>query len=387
MKEIELKKDIKLCKFICFIIITMVAINLRNIFNTNSILFNFFNYINVLVRLFYVLYLFYIIPIIINRSKSINMFFIIMFAFFCVFNIAFFPANNSYFFQTVMSFVSTCFPCFVVISSINNYEILKDYLIKYSRIICSVIVLLFIIQLFIIHNLNNQTEYLMGLGYSLTLPVLILILFKLKKKNYLDIILIAITILYIVLFASRGPLISIMIAFVYTPIRNAVNDRKKLRLFLIITLLLFSAIFYKEIIILIVNCFQNIGFNSRTLEVISSDLFHDSGRTQIYNVLIKQIVENPITIRGINSEYLLTGGYAHNIFIELLYQFGIVFGFPICIFILVKSIKTFFSAKSSKDIITLIFFLCSIPCLLVSSSLWINYSFWIWLALILKKDN
>lgn len=386
MKEIEIKRDIKLSKFICFVMITMIAINLRNVFLNNGLLYNIFHYINIFIRVLYVFNFLYIIPIILRRMKSINLIFTLCIAIFSIINIAFFPETNHFFFQTFFSFISTCFPCFIVISTINNFDVLKDYLIKYSRIICGFIVLLLIIQLFIISN-NNHTEYLMGLGYSLSLPVIILILLTIKRVNYIDTILIIITILYIVLFASRGPLISIIIAFVYTPIKNAIDDRKKIKLFFIITLLLLSIIFYKELIIAMVDCLQHVGFNSRTLEVISSDLFHDSGRTEIYNLLISKITENPFTIRGINSEYLLTGGYAHNIFIELLYQFGIIIGFPICLYIMIKSIKTLLSAKSNKDLLSLTFFLGSIPCLLVSSSIWINYSFWIWVALILKKNE
>ena len=128
---------------------------------------------------------------------------------------------------------------------------------------------------------------------------------------------------------------------------------------------------------------------SRTLYLLLNEQTHDSGRNIIYGAIINEIKHNPFQIRGIAGEYIITNGaYAHNFILELLCDFGVVVGGISIIWIFWHIIQTIFNNFIEKESeVSMIFMATSIPVMFVSGSIWTTTYFWLWIALVIKRNK
>ena len=103
--------------------------------------------------------------------------------------------------------------------------------------------------------------------------------------------------------------------------------------------------------------------------------------------MISVIIENPFLVRGIASDRVWLNTYPHNLVLELLYQGGVILATPFILLIIFYVFRTFYSTKNEKNMLRFIFFCASIPQLMVSSSLWLSYSFWVWMAICVENNR
>lgn len=146
--------------------------------------------------------------------------------------------------------------------------------------------------------------------------------------------------------------------------------------------------------------------DSRTLTLLSAgNLISDTGRFAIYLESIRLINEAPLAFRGILSDRVLIasklgiidqafGSYAHNIFLEIFVQFGIVFGGILLIWLLFLLIKSNLIVSKSKDLYLKIIFSIIVggSCVqfLFSGSYVSSPMFWVALGLIfsiIRRDK
>ena len=131
---------------------------------------------------------------------------------------------------------------------------------------------------------------------------------------------------------------------------------------------------------------EQYGIESRTLDLLQQEEIYTSGRDKLYTKLLEIVLEDPLAVRGICAEWSVIGVYAHNIVLELVYQFGVIGGGCIVLIIFSCAISSFFFTPMNEDgMLELIFACMSLTHLMFSSSLWTNYTFWAWIALFLRK--
>ena len=227
----------------------------------------------------------------------------------------------------------------------------------------------------------------MGFANIMIFPTNILIyyLFNSKSNNIkkiVTIILVLFNIFVVFSFGSRGALIDIVAFMMFSFITNKEKTAGKYITIIVIgIIIMMGVVFFNDIIDTLINIFDELGINSRTLTILSTDLNHDSGRSEIWESIIKEIEQNPFKVRGINAEYAIVGIYSHNMFLELMYDLGILLGLPITIYIIYAIIKTLLVKKKSAYVHLLQLILFSFfPLLLWSDSIWKSIFFWIWVC-------
>ena len=293
-------------------------------------------------------------------------------------NIVFFPELLPYFINNTLKFCTFCFPAYLVLYSIRDFDLLRTYLTKVSYFI-SAIMLLFLIA--VLAGLIDFSHYDMALGYNCLFPTMILFWDFTRNKKITTLVSILIMILSILVLGSRGPLIGIFSFGLFFWIRSLIQKHKYGQIASITIIILLFALMHKTLLIYLYGFLQNFGIHSRTLSLMTSQTIHMSGRDEIYTTLIRLIENDPFTIRGINAEWDLFNAYAHNIILELLYQFGVVLGGIFLLYIFVKALRTIsFKELDSPKVFSIILMFASLPQLFVSSSLWTNQMFWMWMA-------
>ncbi|MFY8331106.1 O-antigen ligase family protein [Vagococcus carniphilus] len=248
-------------------------------------------------------------------------------------------------------------------------------------------------------NVEDVLPY-MEFGFALIIPILILIyLFLIEKKKWLlPFIIISVMMLFV--YSNRGVILCIAsFVFLYLIRKLFITEVtiKKTLISLFTFSLVFSFIInYKNIFQKIILSLDSNGIESRTLKLlIDGNFSDDSGRSYIQYFFLEKLKENPFGygIYGDRYIYEKSNGiatYPHNLFLELLIDFGIVVG-GILIILLVYTIFKKFIINTELSfnyyLLLSVFFSSSIVQLMLSSSYLASIPLWLFLGLLLTKET
>lgn len=277
--------------------------------------------------------------------------------------------------------------CVFYIYSIYDIKLLYKRMYQISFFIVPVLSLGLIL-----YTKNNESSYNMSLSYMIVVPFLFLIDSFFKSIRFYKLIIIITVLLIIILFGARGPLISIFFFIFIISLSNTTNYRKILFIlasFTISTILLLNL---NSILIYTANTLDRINFSSRNIRLLLSDYqFYNSGRTELFNYYLRLISEKPIFGWGILGGWIDISNGPHNMLIELLLSFGLIFGSIIILFIICIFLHSIIiSIRNKQYSILLIFSSSIVPLFFVSGNIYEKYNLFIFLGIylwIIKKGG
>ena len=309
--------------------------------------------------------------------------------FLIILHILLFPELNSIFIPRMVRFF---FVCITVCQISKNADTSLNFFYRIKRYFNKIIIMLLILDSLISFHIIEKIEtYSMGISYSLLFYLSVYSICK-KNRNKKDYLKIFYMIVFIFRYGSRGAILAYLVLIFFYILNNLYFNKKYKYLFLsMVTSIGGYYLFFKtSFISLIFQKINKLGINSRTIELFQKKGIHLSGRGEIYKNVYNSILKDPFSVKGLFSDFFVTGieSYSHNIVLELLYQFGIILGgfFLILIFILFVS-SIFSKQKNTLDNLVFIFAVISIVHLMVSSTLWQNVDFWVWIGLYLKQKK
>lgn len=330
------------------------------------------------------------VPVIIHRLSVGFTIVVICSVLFILLHILLFEDNNKIFLDTVNTFVTTILPGVICVYFIRDYVGLFNKFIIVATIISLINIGVFVL---LVAGMFSAEGYSMGFSQSLIFPTNILIanLYDKQTVKISSICLIILNALTIILFGSRGALVAIFVFLILMNIKNIHQNKKTIiyKIIMMVLAMLLVILFFNTIIGGLINCFERLGISSRSLELIlQHDFFSNNGRIDIWKTIWSELSKHPFQIRGINADQLLrtgfynTSNYSHNIFLELLYSFGIVFGGGLSIVFGTCFYKTYVGNIASKEQMLKILLLSPFfPLCIWSGSLWTDMYCWLWLAL------
>ncbi|MFW6008892.1 MAG: O-antigen ligase family protein [archaeon] len=335
------------------------------------------NFSKALVGIFYLL----AFPYVFKKKKKIfiNTYIISFFIFLS--HIFIFSQNAKQIINLIFPFFFMSLPSFIYAYSIENLNEFKKVMFKLSKYI---LLIGFVISILNLLKLLSIGSYSMSLSYYMLLPALMYLNYFFNKKKLSYILFFLISLMIIISFGARGPILCISIYFLYELIRF--NKKMDIKSFILYVLIIFSLIiivfFYEDILIFINDFLGNFGIRSRTINLFIRENIHMSGRDDIFMKGIQTIRDNPLIGVGIAGDRHLRGNYIHNIFLEILMNYGVIIGLFLIILILSMSIwGIFLNEKNKSDLIAIWFCMGFVP-LLVSSSYLIKIEFWIFLGIL-----
>ncbi len=276
--------------------------------------------------------------------------FIIMFMLILI-SYEFYPDNRPYIKDNYFYLFFINIPVFLCISSIKNIENLKKVMLTLSYWVLGFGILLFGL---IISGKMIVEEYNMSLSYYLLLPALVFV-YQNKMKYYL---IFAFILLLIVLLGSRGPLLSVIFYVFVLLLLNRTNALKNISSTLIVILISLLMVYLINFNNLFYFFEKSLGISSRTLGlVINGEIIQDSGRVGLQKIIIDKILNGNFFGYGVFGDRPLLGGvYVHNIFLEILNNFGVFFGVIIILFLFILIFKTLRNNKNSKFFLVFLFY-------------------------------
>ena len=288
---------------------------------------------------------------------------------------------------------------FIIFGIIPLIVIKKDINIKkiyiYVTYICIITVPYIIQQKFFINSTIDKGS-LMGLSYAL-LPGILSSSYILLKKDFTKIEKILSLIIFLIYgfvyvnIASRGAILAVVVYFFGLSFVKifARNLKSIFYIFIIFIMIIVCLLNYTKIL----NWAQNI-LESMNIHVYALDKFERlmedddvnilNGRDTIYKIAMKDIQEHLIMGNGIATFYDIHGGHPHNLFIQILYEMGIIPFIASIVFIL-RILYEILNNKE-KEVREFIVLLVSVSLvqLMFLSSFWIVQNFWLLLGYILE---
>ncbi len=285
----------------------------------------------------------YALPAVLRRGqlKLVTVYFFAIVIF--LLHYAIFPENRTYIVGLLFSVFLISLPTFIYSLSIQDYSVLKVTMKKASYIVFGFGLL---IGALILSGKISLGAYSMPLSYYMLLPAIMFIDELLDKFSLRSLLFTILSLLIILVLGSRGAIlcIAVFIVLKFFRLYQKQTYKKVLGYFGFVGILTGIFLFFPKIILYIYNGLLAYGINSRTLFLFLKDGFYLSGRDRIYEKMIDEIVAHPILGIGIAGDRLLfSDSYAHNLFLEILANFGLLMGgiiLIVLIVILIRALRT-----------------------------------------------
>ncbi len=225
-------------------------------------------------------------------------------------------------------------------------------------------------------------SYDLSYGYNVLIYALVFLFCALKYKKLIDIVMAAAGIAMILLGGSRGPLLCVVIFIGLYILMTINNSKKKIYFFTIFTAIGVSLLLlYKKILHLIITVMDKLDVSSRTITMLlEGDIADDNGRDAIWGAAIEMIRDKPLGYGALGTRHVIyyvhDVGHCHEILLEMLVDFGVIFGTVLILFLIINALRILFAKKyAAWSGVFLIFF--SRACqLFLSGTYWHVTSFW-----------
>lgn len=250
----------------------------------------------------------------------------------------------------------TLFPMFLVGSVI---EVKKEDFKYLYWIAIFVVIISIAYQSYKISGGDVIKEDNMDFSYKLLPAVLVVVsgMFYNKKKA-LSIVLGVAAILTIVLQGTRGPVLCIAIFLIIMLVKKfgILKLIPAILALLVLVIAFSSSEVYETTMTSIAEFVEDMGMSPRFIEMfLEEELADDNGRQELHDAILAEIGEHPFKFRGLyaDREILnpITGSnnsYVHNIFYELIVDFGAFFGVVIFLAVIISTLVTVIRTKMEK---------------------------------------
>ena len=270
----------------------------------------------------------------------------------------------------------------LVLSELNKYKIIWFIYALIGAVMISI-------------KTGYSNQYSMTFGYNLLLPAAFILYEITTKFKIRDIAFFLLFLGSILARGSRGSLFCLLIigALVYIFIYlNDISNKKLIRIFLLLVIATALLLSYDTLLMSLSQLFPT----SRTISMLSSgNITSEMGRSSIKELIIAGIKDNSVAFRGIFADRVFFGNaygsnfdvtnHPHNIFYEMIYQFGVLGGSLIFVSLMASLISNVrhFTALRNKELVFLWIYLFAsgFAKLILSSSYLLTVEFFMLMAL------
>ena len=292
----------------------------------------------------------------------------------------------------ILEFVVLGLP-FVIASHFDFYPLI---VLKTIVILSLISLPLYILNINIdIVSYDTDGEALMSVSYNLIkmmIPALLLLFFE---RKLLIIILSCITIILpgvlLLNIGSRGAILCIFMAFILSLIyikNKKINICSSQFVFVLFVVLIF-ALYFVDIVNVVYSIFTRYNIQSIALErivlLLENDKDFSTGRGVLYETAIVGFLNSPIFGNGIGSFDNYSGRYPHNLFIQQLYEGGIVWGIPMIYITVYSFVKLNSNMDKQRRYFLIYLVTASVVHLLMSSYFWSSSIYWFLMGLIFHE--
>lgn len=240
----------------------------------------------------------------------------------------------------------------------------KDTVDLMGKVSCIAILIESLFIYFILSGSEMQNDDDMSRAYFLLLSVLFAINYAFDSKTLFGISFSLLGVLLLLSLGTRGP-IMIVLAFVATKIiQSSANKRMGTIVLVVILILLWfvNSPYWNAVLLFLREIISSVGLSTRVIDhTIEGEIVTNySERDEIFTLIISKIKERPLFGWGVYGEWQFVGWSAHNMYLEILDNFGVVIGGFIILWMVYIAIKAFFTSKEIPVRGLVLMFACNV---------------------------
>lgn len=293
-----------------------------------------------------------------------------------LFTMVIFPDNTPFVISQGLRFLlPVVIPSFLCLTVVYDYKIVEKTLYVVSWFVM-VLVLLYIYGFF--KGVVFFTSYNMGFSFACVLPF---VAFYSHRKFY-DWIACFILFVLVIAIGARGPVFCITLYVII----DLFHRKSRWRFLLLVGIVGF--------IVLLPNLndwLVSIGISSRSINMLlNGDITSDSGRLEIRNYFLNELLEHPVLGIGLFGDRLLDGVvYCHNIILEMILDFGIPLGSFLLFVVMVRLISLYYRLNADNRNRIIGYFCALVMPFMTSSSYLIdsNFAIFVGLCYLINKNQ
>ncbi|HOA16004.1 MAG TPA: hypothetical protein PKJ05_06695 [Bacillota bacterium] len=323
------------------------------------------------------------------NARQVRLFSFVAFVFLAIMGVSVLasPGVSALAFETILIFLSRCLVGLYFGHSVRDFKRLVSWLKALS-------VFALIYAVMIILTGQRAADY-MTLSYNLLVPLMIATWSALNEKNIWQGLAGIIFLFTVLAFGARGPLLCYFaFAGIYL-VKYFFQDFK--RTYPVLEALLAGALLASLNLRPLLDLVNRLLPSSRTLSMaLKGDLLSSSGRAGIYKAVWEAIKKSPLSMKGLLADRIIVsehlrrqvseGYYAHNLFLELSVNFGVVIGAVLTAGLLLYSVLAYLRFEKMNDryasLVYAVFASYVLVEVQVSSSYLTNAFFWVLVGLI-----
>lgn len=273
----------------------------------------------------------------------------------CIYLLSGVAANSVYWQEGAFPFLVQTLPLYLVGSTLMQKEH-RDEMLHLLYLLSLASVVLKILYTFTMGNAMDavQSRYQgdMDAAYKLLPHVCLVMLYAFRKSDFVNVPVCVSGVIFLTMLGTRGPVLVMLLFAFYCMITRRDGRISWIRASVILLAgigFVYSSFFAMAAERLRIMAMR-LGLSVRIFEkILNSGLENDSGRGIIQEELFAQILTRPVTGYGLFGDRGNGYAYAHQLFIELWTQFGIILGTIIGLFFLSIPIIAIFRTKDWKS--------------------------------------
>lgn len=306
-----------------------------------------------------------------THSKHLEIDVLLLVSFFSMYyiiSLLIFPENKSFLFTSwtdyaknpIYSIFLYSLPGYIFARKLHDYEYFKLIMRRFSYVVVSMSIIVFFLA-----RDTSASQY-MTFSYNMLTQLLTLIFFSPKKHPLIHYLIVVLGFISFSLGGSRGALISLIMAAVWICVATLKNKKSLLVVSLILIPGMFITILKDEILLLLTDFLEYLSIDSRSIQyVINGNFFDDSGRLSIYAAAKQSI---GIMGKGFMGDRVAIDIYPHNLILEVLIQFGVLFGTVLVVVLLVFVGHALLSRKTPEYVWIVVLLPCGFLKLMITGS-------------------
>lgn len=290
----------------------------------------------------------------------------------------FYPENTTFLDEISFSFLICSLPYYFVGRIIDYEKVAKPlYVLSVISIICMTF-------LYFVSTLDGdagETGSGMNNAYRMLPFITIVFTHAFKNKDIISILFGLFSVFVLMSFGNRGSVLYLFV-FIIFGILHSLKSNNKFLIILVLSIIVGLFYVYFDFIILgLYGIMDELGFSVRIFDkIIEGEIADSSGRDVIVNTLLTELNARPWGL-GLMGDRVVTGIYAHNLFIEIIVSFGYFIGSMICILLLVCILKAFQKSSRTEGHLFYIATICFGFLPLMTSNSFLTYpNFWLFLG-------
>ena len=232
-----------------------------------------------------------------------------------------------------------------------------------------------------------KMTYSVAFGYEVLLFAAVFLYSALKEKKIQDWFAAGLATVMILVGGSRGPILFLVVTVVLFILTELKNSKHKWKIIAAVsTVMILMQLYLIRFLEFVSSIMNRFGASSRFIEkLLSDDISNDSGRDKIWAAAIDMIKDKPLGHGAYGARHVIVNyiiaGYPHNVFLEILIEFGIVFGTILILFLLIGAYNMIFGKYAGQFRSIFLPLFCASCALFVSLTFWGYRPFWLCIAL------